>query len=305
MHSSSVSLDAARPQRIKSFSRYAQALQPEVLEADLALLRATAEKRAARGRLLKNLGWALLVGLPLVACSTARRGDQALILSFLVAVPAVLILRAVAPRPLSLRMDKVQTVGALLRRLAFWQGTPVVLRANLSDATVLADVQTTAMTTWKDGKQTTTRTDEWLTLEGRLSNGIALHVSSVTTLVQTISLGAQRRFGLGSKLTVTDTVALQFSPAQNPGLAQLGPSVVQSLQLPLGARVEHVVNQPGLLTVRVAHERAADAHFPEYITRLLVQVMAFVDPTNQVVLVDRDAYPGYQPGPAEIAAVRF
>lgn len=291
-----------RAARIRNYSRYAFSATPQAIDADLAVLRALVPKKQKRITTIKLIAIGVLFGLPLVGCgmsdSSSRGGP--LILALMAAVPIALVLWLVSGARLPVRLDKTHTAGSLLRRIDFAAGAPVTLQANLGESRMLVDVRRAPAGVWTNAQQTTAHRDDWLSLAGRLSNSINL---TLTRSVGSSRTAGRKGYTIASRTVLTDTVILLYPPELNPRLPSFGPSVGQYLRLGEGTRIDSLVNEPGALSVLTSSERMSDLNYPQDLAGLVAQLVALVDPARQLVLVDRDAWPAYLPGPGELSAV--
>jgi hypothetical protein len=282
-------------------ARYSASAPPQVIEADLAILTAFIPRRQKRRTLFLWLGLAALVGMPFVGCTQSTSnvgGFGPLVIGVLLGViigPVMFVLRGA---PIVLRNDKLETLRALLRRIDFGAGQPLVIVANLSPQTRVVASQYKGPGMWTNASRSTEYADDWLLLEGRLSNGIAIQATRTSSFGAT----ATRHSYHATASTVTDTVALMYPPHINAALPSYGPSIAQHIQRPEGANVE-VINQPGSLSVRLS-QQGPDHNRPEPLAALIAQAVGLIDRSRSYVQVDRDAWPPYQPTEAEVAMVK-
>jgi hypothetical protein len=298
-----VRVDADRNQRIRGgiLGRYGAQVPPPMMEADLAVLTAFIPHRQKRRTLFLWLGLAALFGIPFIGCTQATSnadGFLPIVVGVLLGIIGGPILLAFRGQALDLRHDKIETLRALVRRIDFAGGQPLNVNANLSARTRVVASQYKGPGMWTNASISSAYADEWLFLEGRLSNGIGIQL----TRGSSFSANRTRHSYVASASTIVDTATLMYPPAMNPTLANMGPAVGQQIQRPPGANVE-VINQPGSLSVRMTHE-GPDVNRPEPLAGLLAQAVALVDRSRGYVQIDRDAWPPYMPNPAEVAAVR-
>jgi hypothetical protein len=297
-------MDQDRTHRLRGAVQgsYRAAAPVQALEADLAVLTALVPRRAKKRTLFALIGVGSLVVMPFVGCSqsgnlAAGGGIPLVVFTFLgiVICGAAFVLRGI---PIVLRDDKLQTLRALLRRIDFAAGQPVNVNANFAVKPQLVSQEYHAAGA-RSASYVKVFKDEWLFLEGRLSNGIVARVTQSTLFGREET--AHSRFDTAT--TFQQSVFLAYPPQMNPSLASYGAAIAQHLALP-GAKLESVINEPGTLSVHMSYE-APNAVRPEPIAALLAQVVALVDRSRAYVQVDRDAWPPYAPPEIELSAVRI
>ncbi len=281
--------------------RYVVSAPPQVVDADLAILSAHVPRKQKRRTLFSWLGLGAFIGLPFVGCtqSTSNVGGAGpLLIGVVLGAVVGFVMFAIRGAKIDLRNDKVETTRALVRRIDLAGGQPLNVTANLTPHTRLAASQYTGPGMWTNASRQAVHADDWLTLEGRLSNGIAMHI----TRASSFGTSATRHSLTTTASTVTDTITLTYPPQLNVALPSHGPAIAQHIQRPMGATVE-VLNQPGMLSVRLS-QQSPDLNRPEPIAALLAQAIALVDRSRGYVRIDADAWPPYQPSEAEVAATK-
>jgi hypothetical protein len=282
-------------------AHYTASAPAPVIEADLAVLTALIPRRQKRRTLFTLLALGALLAINYGGCSQSTGGPggfQPMLIGFVLSGLVGAALFAARGAPIVLRDDKLATARALLRRIDFAAGQPLNVVANLSPQVRVVAQQYKGPGMWTNASRSTEYADEWLLLEGRLSNGIALQV----TRAASFGARATRHSYVATATTTTDTVVLTYPPHMNAGLPSQGPSIAQHIQRPDGTSIE-ALNQPGSLSVRSSYE-GPDHNRPEPLAALLAQAIALIDRSRGYVQVDRDAWPAYQPTEVELAAAR-
>lgn len=300
-------VDRARHDRLRTTQSYQRTASAAELEADLGMLRAHEAMAGPTKSSLVGIAAAMVAGgfvLALALASTVHPGAG---------VPPLLLgllcggyVAIQSARLASLRRDKLEAASSLLRRLDLAPDTEVTLLANLRPGQGnLTQSRDLASNFWQGtSSEALLFQDPWLTMSGRLANGVGFKVTRTSMTFQKVDKrqGHQKTYiRTATQWAFQDAVELQYDPARNPQLPAAGPAAAGALRIGPEYQLLGFSNQPGTLSLTAGTSpRATETNDVGLIANLLAQATNLVDGSRLTVLVDREAWPAELATEAEL-----